>query len=288
MKKGMIQVVIFLSVLVTFIFPLYAENRIAISKDGVPIAYSVYGKGEPTLVFIHGWSCNQSFWKNQVPYFEKKYRVVTMDMAGHGASGKERKVYSIEAFAEDVAAVVQAIKARKIILIGHSMAGAVIIKTAEILSKSVIALVGIDTMQDFEEEFTPQQAEEFVKPFKVDFKKTTDGFVRNMFPKNADPKLIDEISGIMAGASPAVGISAMEEMLKISYKKNPPKVFVPIWCLNAELWPTKPDVNRQFVPEFNLRIMPGVGHFLMLESPKTFNRELDDIIKNIIKRQGIR
>jgi pimeloyl-ACP methyl ester carboxylesterase len=74
-------------------------------------------------------------------------------------------------------------------------------------------------------------------------------------------------------------------MFKRSYAANPPKIHVPVWCLNADLWPTKSEVNRKYVPEFNLRIMPGVGHFLMLEKPEEFNQQLNGIVEEIAKRK---
>jgi len=266
-------------------FQIRAEEGAAISKDGVSISYSVYGKGEPALVFIHGWSCNRSVWKKQVPFFKKKYRVVTLDLAGHGRSGKERAVYSLEAFGEDVAAVVRAIHAPQVVLLGHSMGGAVIIEAAEIMPDRVIALVGIDTMQDFEEAHTAEQIKEIVKPFKDDFKKATDSFVRSMFVKDTPAGFMREIIGMMTHADPAVGISAMEELFAASYVEHPPKINVPVWVLNADLWPTNPEVNRKYVPEFNLSIMPGRGHFLMLESPGEFNKRLDEIITEIVRRE---
>jgi pimeloyl-ACP methyl ester carboxylesterase len=276
------QLVIYLA----FMAPITTagQNLTAVSRDGTKIAYSVSGKGEPTLVFIHGWSCNQSVWKKQVPYFEKNYRVVTMDLAGHGASGQERAVYTMEAFGEDAAAVVRAVGTKQAIVMGHSMGGAVIVEAAEMMPEEIAAIVGIDTLHDFEEVLTAEQKEEFLKPFKEDFKKHTDSFVRGMFVEGTDPNLMDEVAGMMSGASPRVGISALDEMFKRSYVTNPPKIKMPVWCLNADLWPTKLEVNRKFVPEFNLRIMPGVGHFLMLEKPEEFNKQLDQIIQEITKR----
>ncbi|HPB56158.1 MAG TPA: alpha/beta hydrolase, partial [Candidatus Aminicenantes bacterium] len=58
--------------------------RIAQSKDGTPISYEVYGSGEPTLVFIHGWSCDSRYWRAQIPFFSKGHRIVLLDLAGHG------------------------------------------------------------------------------------------------------------------------------------------------------------------------------------------------------------
>ncbi len=260
-----------------------AEEGVAISKGGTPISFSEYGKGEPTLIFVHGWSCNRSFWEKQISYFEKKYHVVTLDLAGHGSSGRERAVYSMEAFGEDVAAVVRKIGSEKVILVGHSMGGPVIIEAAEILQGQVIALIGIDTMHNLEETHTAQEIEEIVRPFKEDFKKTTDSFVRNnMFVPGTDSQLVDQIAGSMANASMPVGVSAFEEMFKRSYITDPMHIKVPVWCLNADLWLTKSEINRKYVPKFEVRIMPGVGHFLMLEKPDEFNRQLDDIIKEIV------
>jgi hypothetical protein len=82
------------------------QTRCAQSFDGETISYNVYGDGEITLVFVHGWSCDSRYWREQVPYFAKKYKVVTVDLAGHGHSSQNRKIYSVESFAQDVNAVI--------------------------------------------------------------------------------------------------------------------------------------------------------------------------------------
>ncbi|MGD1049431.1 MAG: alpha/beta hydrolase, partial [Candidatus Krumholzibacteriaceae bacterium] len=56
-----------------------AEKQFTVlSQDSIPLSYTVQGSGEPALVFVHCWCCDKSYWKNQVPYFEKKYTVVTL------------------------------------------------------------------------------------------------------------------------------------------------------------------------------------------------------------------
>ena len=102
-----------------------------LSSDGVAIAYAAYGRGEVAVVFVHGWSCDSRYWYKQVPYFARKYRVVTLDVAGHGNSGFGRKAYTTEAFGQDVAAVLRQLDVKKAILVGHSMCGEVIIYAAK-------------------------------------------------------------------------------------------------------------------------------------------------------------
>ena len=108
-------------------FTCCGQEQIAISFDGIPISYRVHGNGSPALIFIHGWSCDQSYWDKQVPYFARKYKVVKIDLVGHGDSGLGRKNWTIIAFAEDVAAVVNKLDLDQCVLVGHSMGGPVIL-----------------------------------------------------------------------------------------------------------------------------------------------------------------
>ena len=112
--------------------------HVVASKDGTPISYEVYGVGEPTLVFVHGWSCDARYWREQLSYFSKKHRIVVLDLAGHGHSGSTRSKYTMKAFGEDVRAVTEAINSRSAILIGHSMGGSVIAEAARLMPDRVI------------------------------------------------------------------------------------------------------------------------------------------------------
>jgi pimeloyl-ACP methyl ester carboxylesterase len=259
-----------------------AEERVVYSKDEVPITYSVYGAGDPVLVFVHGWSGDRSVWQKQIPYFEKKYTVVALDLAGHGTSGKQRKEYTQQAFGEDISAVVRAMNKRKVILIGHSMSGTAIIEAYQISGRSVVGLIAVDTLENIEYVPTPEEIAAMLQPIKDDFAKGAEAFVRSMFVKDTDPKLIDEVVAKVTHADPVIAVNTLENYFKSSVLPLAAGINVPLWCLNADLWPTNPEVNSKHVKSFNLRVMPGCGHFLMLEKPDEFNGQLDDIIKQII------
>ena len=121
----------------------------ALSADGVSIHYQVQGKGKPALIFIHGWCCDRSYWDEQLSHFTQQYKVVAIDLAGHGDSGLERKAWTMEAYGEDVVAVVNKLKLQEVILVGHSMGGYVILEAARRLPERIIGLVGVDTLNDF-------------------------------------------------------------------------------------------------------------------------------------------
>ena len=118
--------------------------------------------GDLTLLFVHGWSCDRSYWREQVPLFSNGFHVVLVDLAGHGESGLGRECYTMRAFAEDLVAVVDAIDAQQVILIGHSMGGGVIAEAARLLPNRVIGLIGIDTLQDVSYSMTSEELEGMV------------------------------------------------------------------------------------------------------------------------------
>jgi pimeloyl-ACP methyl ester carboxylesterase len=91
------------------------------ASDGLSIACDVRGKGDTALVFLHGWGGDREYWKHQADAFASDYTVVTLDQAGHGASGTDRKTWTVDALAGDVEAVVKDLKLKRVVLIGHSM-----------------------------------------------------------------------------------------------------------------------------------------------------------------------
>src|SRR5258708_6815156 len=90
------------------------------------IHYVVEGKGKHTIVFVHCWSGNLGFWREQVPALADKARLILIDLPGHGQSDKPHTDYSMDFFAEAVLAVMRDAHAGKATLIGHSMGGPII------------------------------------------------------------------------------------------------------------------------------------------------------------------
>src|SRR4030095_15170552 len=122
-----------------------AKDEVVPAIDGVPIHYSVQGKGEPALVLIHCWSCDRNLWDNQVPVFAKQYRVVTIDLPGHGESGQERKNWSVESYADDVNTVITKLNLKRVVLIGSSMGGPIAVEATRRMPDRVVAIVPVDT-----------------------------------------------------------------------------------------------------------------------------------------------
>ncbi|MBT3181457.1 MAG: alpha/beta hydrolase [Deltaproteobacteria bacterium] len=257
------------------------------SLDGTRISYELYSGKEPTLIFIHGWSCDGSYWKEQIPYFSKEYQVAAIDLAGHGRSGLKRKIYSIDSFADDVKAVVDSIGASKVILIGHSMGGELAVKAANLLPKRVIGVVVVDSIQDVAYPLTSEGFARMVEPFKEDFNKATKYFLKDMFVPSTSPKLIAWITEDMSSSPPHVGISAMEEFMG-EYQKGRitgyfTNINVPIFSINSKLYPTNIKSNKKYIKNYNVTFIEDAGHFPMLEKPIAFNKALDQIVSGWVQ-----
>lgn len=132
------------------------------SSDGIPLVYEVHGNGPTTVVLVHGWSCDRSYWKSQIGPLPQKYKVVTLDLAGHGESPLGRKAWTIASFGDDVATVVKALGLQKIVLVGHSMGGDVAVDAARALPGRASGLIWIDTYSDLAG--PPRKPEEMRRP----------------------------------------------------------------------------------------------------------------------------
>jgi pimeloyl-ACP methyl ester carboxylesterase len=256
--------------------------RMTDSADGVPIAYEVQGIGEPTLVFIHGWSTDGRYWRGQLPYFSQSHRVVTIDLAGHGHSGLGRDAFTMPAFGEDVKAVLDDLDVEQAILIGHSMGGPVSVEAARLVPERVIGIIGVDTFHDVAAEISQEQRDGMLEPLQQDFAPAARQFVASMFIESTDPKLRDWIMHDVAAAPPEVAISVMEDMLSRHADGEAARHFeeltIRVVAINADLWPTDTEANRQLMPEFEAVIMEDTDHFLHMAEPAAFNRELERMI----------
>ncbi len=256
------------------------ENQVR-SFDGVKISYDVQGTGQPVLVFVHGWSCSKEYWKEQVAHFAKKHKVVTIDLAGHGQSGRSRKDYTVESFGKDVASVVKKLNLDQAILIGHSMGGDVIVEAAGQMPDRIICLVGADTFHDIEKGYHSAEIEKIAIRLEADFVKEAQSFVRQMFTPTADPELVEWVAGKMSSANPQVGINAFRNLGNYDLKSAAQKMEIPICSISADLWPMNLDANKKYAKTFKLKLMPGIGHFVMLEDPEKFNKLLEEIIEEL-------
>lgn len=243
----------------------------AVSSDGVAIQYEVHGDSAPALVLIHGWSCDRSYWAEQVGPLSRHYKVVTIDLGGHGESGLGRENWTIDSFGADVAAVIASLNLESVVLVGHSMGGDVIFQAARRMPQRVRLLIMVDTYKQLGAPRSDEEISALVAQFEADFPAVTERFVRGMFPADAEPALVDRVALDMASAPPAVALSAIRSSFR--HAREVPGLIkqlrIPVVAINPDDAPT--DLESMAGYGVDVEIMPGVGHFLIIEDPDGFN-----------------
>ena len=253
------------------------------SADQVAIQYQSSGRGEPALVFVHCWTCNRTYWDQQAKHFSGHYQVVRIDLAGHGESGRERKDYSVNAFAGDVAAVVEKLGLKKVILIGHSMGGPVSVEATKQLGDRVIGVVGVDSFYTaFQIPKDPQKAKEmvsgFMKPFEDNYSEASAKFMRGFFAPGADPALVERVAKTTLNTDKVMALSAMRNIFGW-YQANTPAA---LDALGPKLRNINADPKAEGKPLHpSVTLVAGAGHFIPQEKPAEFNRALETIVSEL-------
>lgn len=252
------------------------------SSEGLRIRYEVAGQGDTSLVFIHCWSCNRSFWDAQFEAFSHRYRVVRLDLVGHGESEQERRGHTMAKFGSDVAFVVDELDLQRVILIGHSMGGPVAVEAAKILKERALGVVGVDVFHTaFEYPVEESAIAAFVKPFEDDFTAATTGMVQNMFTPAADPALVGHVSDTLSQADRQTAIEAMYDIFRWSRDHGADS----LKALGARLRNINGDPTGSAVPtDPSVILVAGAGHFPHMENPKAFNAALQKILNELDQR----
>ena len=261
-----------------------------VEYDGSRVHYESYGEGKEAVVFIHGWTCDLTFWRGQAPVYNKR-RALLIDLPGHGQSAKPEVNYTQERFARAVEAVMSDAGLERAVIVGHSMGGPVGFTFLRLFPARIKALVMVDAMippapkDEADRAKQKAQMDPFIQSFRApNYKETTKKMIESMFSEKTTPAMRDEIRSKMSAAPQHVVVSAMEGM----FGMEPPRVgetyLLPMMAINA-VAPGRASYEGRFRALFlDLRkyeAWEGSGHFLMMESPERFNKVLTEFLDSL-------
>jgi pimeloyl-ACP methyl ester carboxylesterase len=260
---------------------LFALPLSAATVDGLAIHSSTTGSGPATMIFVHGWTCDSSSWVGQVPAFAQKYRVVTLDLPGHGrsASPKDGKL-SMDLFARAVEAVRAEAKADRVVLVGHSMGAPVIRQYAKLYPQHVAGLVAVDGPLDVRG-FPPPEFKQPPPMVGAEGLKAREKMVRGMFIAETAPALQEKILKMMLGTSEETANGAIAAVFDPSVSKTDVIKAPALAVYAGTAKPPDPKVAKEVLPNYEGTQLAGTGHFLMMEKPDEFNRLLTSFLDKI-------
>ena len=241
---------------------------------GRKVHYKVAGEGPATIVLVHGWTCDLTFFGGQLP-LASRYRLLLVDLPGHGLSEKPA-AYSMDLFARAVAAAMDDAKVPSAVLAGHSMGTPVVRQFWRLFPKRTAGLVALDgSFRSFFK--APGDEKGYLAALegpggRQTFLERVDG----MLPASMPAAERDFVRGKMASTPQDVVAGAAAAMFDPAIWKDD-GVGVPLLSILAKS-PFWDEAYRGYVRRLNpgaeFLDLEGVSHFLMLEKPAQVNEAI--------------
>lgn len=257
---------------------IHAPDSAVYSADGVLIRYADQGSGPLAVMLIHGWNCDRSYWQLQQDFLAERYRVVSVDLAGHGESGRNRENWSIQAFGADVAAVAEKLELSHVVLVGHSMGASVALAANRQLGNRVRGVVVVDALRNPDKQMPPSSISAALDNMEADYSSTVMAIVQTMFVDASPARVRDYVIRDMAQSPPAVGKASLLALAAYDPMLDLNEIDVPLTLINSDYQPTDTELYARLLPDARIVEMNEVGHFVMLDDPTTFTGHLVEAI----------
>lgn len=251
--------------------------------EGGRVHYESYGSGKDAVVFIHGWTCDLTFWRGQAPVYRNR-RSLLIDLPGHGQSDKPKVPYPVEFFARGVEAALRDAGVEHAVLVGHSLGGPIAYAFIRLFPEQVKGLVLVDATVGP----TPNDAA-YRAAQEVKYQQRTQNLsgpmgeknflaqVEAMFSPKTLPVMRQQIRSKMLATPEYVRIAAVTSASELD-PPPPGEMFgIPAIAIQAAQKGTeeRAAAMRTIFPRLHLEKWEHSGHFLMMEDPARFNRSLE-------------
>lgn len=261
-----------------------------IRADKVTLNYRHEGEGKINIIFLHGWSINSSYWKEQIDLLKDEYSVYAIDLPGYGDSkADERDVWSIEEFALDIRDFMKHLELENIILVGHSMSGGIILDVSVKSSEDeIVALIGVDNFKTVGIEMTTDvkaQLDDYSAMLAGDYKEAVRTYAESyLFSPTTSPEVKERVIKDFIKTDPQIGISTFRNLNEYSAKVTEKLQMIPqkLYLINSDTYPTNEQGLAKYCKTgYQVVTVHGTGHYPMIEKPGEFNMLLKGLIDKI-------
>ncbi len=255
--------------------------------QGTSIFYEVVGDGLP-LVFVHGLGGTSNVWQAQRAGLAKYFKVVTLDLPGSGRSDRSERQYAMEKWAEQLAALADAARLDKFVLIGHSMTTVLAQKFAAKYGSRLTALVlcgPITELAPAGKEVFAKRAEAVQKEGMIAVADTVLGGALSAATREANPALTGLVREMLLANDPACYAGHCLALASASAKADQAQIRCPTLILVGDQDGITPLTNARAIAAAvsgaKIRIVPGTAHLTMLERPELFNAALVEFLAGV-------
>jgi len=257
--------------------------------NGIKLFYIDKGKGK-TLLFLHSWMADHSVYDHQIKELSKKYRVIAIDIRGHGRSTKTR-FYRPYIFSKDLYVFIKKLKLRNITLIGSSLGGDVAAHYLISYGYGIDSLVLVNTSAKYlsDKGYDVGHSKKLVRTIfwhlaVYGYKRLIRRAIRNLFSENADFEDIRRVYKVGYKVPMILAIRTGVGMIFFDIRKKLHKIKVPTLVIygiedklcnyySAKYW-------TQHIPSSSLVVFDNSGHYPFIEEKEKFNDEIRKFVKS--------
>jgi len=261
----------------------FTEKKVVIG--GETIAYYDNEKGETTLLFVHGAFIKKEYWNAQLAAFSSTYRVVALDLAGHGNSSGNGNDWSFEKYGHNLNEFISKLALNKVIIIGHSNGADIMIEAVAENSANVIGIVGVDYFKNVGVPLPEEMIKQTIASLKADFANTNENYAKQaLLTAKTNHAIADRVVKDFREMSPGVGIPFNESAFNYTIREVEllKKLHLKLHLINADYVPTNEEnLKKQVGDNYDLNIINGTSHFPMIENSEAFNKALKEVLSKI-------
>ena len=257
----------------------------------IKVRYSDIGKGR-VIVLLHGFLGSHEIWTEFSKKLSKKFRVIAIDLPGHGETPSIGYYHSMELLAQSVKAVLDSIGVRRYVIVGHSMGGYTAMAFAELYPENVSGLCLVHSTAYADSEEKKKDRDRVIKLVKKEHRQFVSDMITSLFSPESISKIPDEVEKvkrIAANVSKQSIISSLEGMkerknreLILKYADYPVLFIVgkKDTIINYEtIYPQMGMCKYPFV-----LMMDDLGHMGFYESPKNTIAELESFAASCFRK----
>ena len=268
------------------------------TEDGAKLYFEDRGKGD-VIVLVHGWMCSSRFWRANAPELAQEFRVVALDLRGHGYSSKTLSGHTVPQYARDVRALIERLDLRDVTLAGWSLGGAVVLSYWQQYAGDH-RLRGFGLIDSTPAPFHPgawnshplkatrlEGAAAVNSAYIADRVKAATAFAHAMFKGGKAPEADAAwITAELLKTPPWIALAIYADFILGDYTAVLPSVGVPaiVYGADSNVFKTGIEQARWVAAQLPKgRFVPfeDGGHLLFYESPGKFNRSLAEFVRGL-------
>jgi pimeloyl-ACP methyl ester carboxylesterase len=268
------------------------------TPDGTNLYYEDQGKGIP-LVLVHGWTCSSKIWQKNIPELAGRFRVITMDLRGHGNSVKTLSGHQVSQYGRDVRALLEHLDVKDAVLVGWSLGGPVVLSYWEQYHDDSrlrgIGMIDSNTCPFSSESWNAHRLKNFnVDGMTASFTAMADdpagfaaGFARRMFHKEqVDYSDLQWIVAEIRKTPVWVAIAIYSDYVTKNFTAILPTITIPGIVFAADSAVAEKGVEQGrylagLIPKGQFAEFKNAGHILFFEQPDEFNAVLTRFVTSI-------